>query len=197
MAVSFDAELWRARAWNRYQRALNRGSDRQAALRFWSEDVAHVGPLNKLVDWCVERGIVVKFVRRGGGVYYPDARQIKISGRMRPKQQLHFLLHECGHHLIGDRDKRERFGMGYNQVSHPNIKRTLHHRVDIVDEEFEAWHRGWKLAVRLELRINKADFDRTRTEMLKTYMKWALKVDGYGDSTDDDDVEENTEATTE
>ena len=196
MATSFSAELWRARAWKRFERAIRRGEDKERATRTWTVDVAYIAPMGHLIAWCYERGIDVKFVTRGGGVYYPEDKVIKISGRIRPMSQLHFLLHECGHHLIGDRDKRERFGMGYNQVDHPNIKRTFHHRVDIVDEEFEAWQRGWKLAQRLGLRISKVDYDRTRVEMLRTYMKWALKVDGYGKEDDDDDEDENTEAST-
>lgn len=185
MAV-FDAELWRARAWSRYQRALAAGSARAGATSRWDHDVVHIGALETLVDWCNQRGIEVIFCRRQGGIYYPEDKRIKINGRLRPEKQVFFLLHECGHHLIGDKEKHERFGMGYPQDD-PDVKRTFHHRCDIVDEEFEAWYRGFKLARRLKLRINKQRFDRTRSEMLKSYFKWALRVDGYGKDEDDDD----------
>lgn len=179
----FDAELWRSRAWNRYQRAP---VDQVSTAR-WTRDVAAIGHLQVLVDWCVARNIEVIFCKRGGGIYYPEDKRIKINGRLAPEKQFYFLLHECGHHLIGDKEKHERFGMGYPREHDVNVKRTFHHRVDIVDEEFEAWHRGFKLARRLKLRINKQRFDETRSEMLKSYFKWALRVDGYGKDDDDDD----------
>jgi hypothetical protein len=180
----FDPDLWRERAWSRYQQAT--GTSRAAATERWERDVTHISALATLVDWCGQRGIEVVFCKRGGGIYYPEDKCIKISGRMLPERQVFFLLHECGHHLIGDKEKHERFGMGYPQDD-PNVKRTFHHRCDIVDEEFEAWHRGFKLAKRLRLRINKERFDRTRAEMLKTYFKWALRTDGYGKDDDDDE----------
>lgn len=185
MAV-FDPELWRARSWNRYQNALAGGTHREIATERWTRDITAIGHLEVLVNWCAQRGIAVVFCRREGGTYYPEDKCIKINGRMLPERQVFFLLHECGHHLIGDKEKHERFGMGYSQDD-PDAKRTFHHRVDIVDEEFEAWFRGFKLARRLKLRINKQRFDKTRSEMLKSYFKWALRVDGYGKDDDDDE----------
>lgn len=181
MAV-FDPELWRTRAWNRYQRAPTS----QATTARWTRDITAIGHLQVLVDWCNARSIEINFCKREGGIYYPEDKRIKISGRLSPERQFFFLLHECGHHLIGDKEKNERFGMGYSQDDAAAV-RTFHHRVDIVDEELEAWNRGFKLAKRLKLRINKERFDNTRVEMLKTYFKWALRVDGYGGKEDDDD----------
>lgn len=189
MAV-FDLELWRARAWSRYQNSLATGSDRQASASRFALDSVNINNLNTLVDWCRAKGVEVNFCKREGGIYYPEQKSIKISGRLAPEKQFFFLLHECGHHLIGDKEKHERFGMGYPREHDPNVKRTFHHRCDIVDEEFEAWHRGFKLARRLHLRIDKERFDKTRSEMLKSYFKWALRVDGYGKNDDDDDDEE-------
>ncbi len=185
MAV-FDAELWRARAWSRYQNALAAGTDKSEAIACWDRDVVHINALRTLVDWCTERSIEVVFCKREGGIYYPENKRIKINGRLQPEKQVFFLLHECGHHLIGDKEKHERFGMGYSQDD-PNVKRTFHNRCDIVDEELEAWYRGFKLARRLYLWINKERFDKTRTKMLKSYFAWALRTDGYGKDEDDDD----------
>lgn len=186
MAI-FDAELWHSRAWSRYQNALGVGADRSEAIIHWDRDVIHVNALAILIDWCTERSIKVKFCKREAGIYYPCDKCIKINGRLQPEKQVFFLLHECGHHLVGDKEKNERFGMGYSQDD-PSLKRTFHHRCDIVDEELEAWYRGFKLAKRLHLRINKERFDLTRIEMLKSYFAWALRVNGYGgsDAADED-----------
>jgi len=91
---------------------------------------------------------------------------------MLPGRQLHILLHECGHHLIGSKDHTERYGWGYSQTNH-HIKKTLRHSSDLIDEEFEAWWRGWKLGQRLKLGIDKLLFDKTKSLALKTYFVWA------------------------
>lgn len=180
MAV-FDAELWHTRAWSRYQHALSAGVDESKAVIRWDRDVVHVNALATLINWCNKRGIEVEFCKRDGGIFYPEDKQIKISGRLCPEKQVFFLLHECGHHFIGNKKKHERFGMGYSQ-NDPNVKRTFHHKCDIIDEELEAWHRGFKLAKRLHLRIVKKRFDHVSAEMLKSYFAWALQVNGYESS---------------
>lgn len=174
--VTFDPGLWRQRAWDRHKRS---GSKAKGSLGQWILDSASIAGLETLVDWCYGRGIKVTFTRCYGGVYDAEDRCITINGRLRPDKQLHFALHECGHHLIGAKDRHERYGMGYSQGRDPQAKRTFHHRCDVVDEELEAWHRGWKLSQRLGIHLSKAAYDQTRVEMLRTYMKWALRLKGY------------------
>lgn len=184
--TSFDPDLWKARAHERWWRGTQKTpSSASWALKLTAE-ISAINSISVVVDWCLTKGIEIIFCRRSGGIYYPR-KKIKISSRASPVVQLYYILHECGHYLIGDK-KLERYSMGYSQDD-PNAKRTFHHRCDIVDEEFEAWFRGWKLAKRLGLNLNKESFDKTRTTMLRSYFKWALKSDGYtgNDATDEED----------
>jgi len=190
---TFDHEVWQARAWDRFQKAIVAGNDQDRVTQRWSEDIKYVSALRVVVEWCESRSLIVTFCKRGGGIYYSADKEIKISGRASPKHQLHILLHECGHHLIGIKDKHERYGMGY-AVTESNDKKTFHHRIDIVDEEFEAWHRGWKLALRLGAlnKFDKPGFDKTRILMLRTYLLWATKSPGY-EKYDDPSGEDDNE----
>lgn len=174
MAV-FSPELWRKRAFDRHQRAVSSGRvpDEEAG-QVLNRDLVAIRGLERLVSWCSHRKIEVDFARKFGGLYDRQIRKISINGRLNPENQLHIALHECGHHLIGVKDRHERFGMGYSQ-SDPRVTRTFHHRCDILDEEFDAWHRGKRLASRLGIHITKVRYDQTRTEMLRSYMKWALR----------------------
>lgn len=88
-------------------------------------------------------------------------------------------MHECGHHLIGYASgPNERYGSGY-QAEDSATKRSTVHRIDIVDEELEAWARGLKLAKRLGIKIDVNRFNHTKSEYIKTYLKWAAKVEGW------------------
>jgi len=116
---------------------------------------------------------LVQFGKKPGGIYNAVEKSITIAGRTAPEKQLYMLLHECGHHLIGFDKCDERFGMGYPYVNDPQINATFQHRIACLEEEIEAWHRGWRLAKRLQLDLKRDQFDKVKLECLRTYIKWA------------------------
>jgi hypothetical protein len=178
--AKFDPQTWKDRAWARFCRATRalKGKNkakRQAVLEAtWFSDVVSAGDLTKLIAWCTERCIDVNFIKKPLGVYVVDSKVINISSRLRPVKQVAVLLHECGHHLVGSADRHDRFLMGYPQTD-PEVVRTFHHRVACLEEEMEAWHRGWKLSTRLKLSIPREDFDAVRLDCLRSYISWSLR----------------------
>lgn len=176
--TSFDKSVWRQKAWNRFQRLVREETTRppaRGAETQWARDVIYIEKLSSIVGWCEARALSVSFAKRPNGVYDPSGKEIVISARASPEKQAHFLLHECGHHLIGMKEHHERFGMGYPQTD-PQKKKTIHHRISCLEEELEAWHRGWKLSKRLKIGIDRTEFDRTRIDCIKTYIKWASRT---------------------
>lgn len=184
MAV-FDHKLWKDRAWDRLGRALRRIPKRNkaktsAAEASWARDVIAIDDLTRLVEWCGARGLGVEFVKKPMGTYHAGSKKVSISSRAGPVKQLVLLLHECGHHLIGMKEHHDRFGMGYPQTD-PAITRTFHHRVSVLDEEMEAWARGWKLARRLDLTLPRETFDAIRLDCIRSYLSWAMSPSGSED----------------
>lgn len=171
----FDPQAWQDAAWGRFGSALRRGVSKTDAENKWFEDLRAIGDLTKLTGWCRSKGITVVFGKKQGAAYYPDSKEIVMSNRLSPARQAVVLTHECGHHLIGLKEHHERFGMGYPKHDDAVVSRTLLHRVSCVEEELEAWHRGWKLAQRLDLSIERERFDAIRLECIKTYFNWALR----------------------
>lgn len=176
--TEFDPQLWKERAWARFCRASKaiRPKDKErlaVAEREWFTDVVAISDIGLIVDWCGVRCIKVNFVKKPFGTYHSAEKEISISSRLRPLKQAVVLLHECGHHLVEGADRAERFLMGYPQ-NKPEVTRTFHHRLTCLEEEMEAWHRGWKLSRRLELSVSREQFDGIRLECLRTYVKWTL-----------------------
>jgi hypothetical protein len=174
----FDPNVWRDRAWSRLTRIASDPTTTVEVLSAteasWAQDVVAVSDLEALVAWCSRRRLKVFFVKKPGGTYSSSDKTIEISSRLRPLNQLIVLLHECGHHLVPWND---RFDMGYPQIDEA-VTRTFHHRVTCLEEEMEAWHRGWRLAVRLSLRLDRRQFDDVRLKCLRTYVKWVIKPGG-------------------
>ena len=136
--------------------------------------MACIDRIEAVILWCESRGISVSFVREPNGEYDLNDRSISINGRLAPETQLFILLHECGHSLIGTRQRRQRYGNGHSAVDVDlRFARRLLHRIDVIDEELEAWHRGLKLAKRLGIQINVDRYNLVRARCIKAYARWA------------------------
>lgn len=170
----FDLEVWKNRAWNRYCRLHCALPDNKAYEVFWALEVLAISDLTCLVTWCVEKKLKVSFSKKPNGTYNSQSKEIIVSSRLATRNQVVVLLHECGHHLIGDDDDHDKFGMGYPQ-SNPAVTKTFHHRIACLEEELEAWYRGWKLGKRLGLSIDRDHFDTMRLKCIRSYVKWTLK----------------------
>ena len=118
--------------------------------------------------------------RSPGGLYNNEEKTIYINSRQSIEKQLYILLHECGHLLIDDRSEttEHRFKNGY-YANDASVKRRFIHRCTILEEEFEAWHRGRKLAIKLGIKVNDDSFSDLKAKFLKSYMKWALSDPKY------------------
>lgn len=167
--VPFDKQAWKDRAWARCVKA---GQTVEAEDRFHASAGAIDG-IARLVEWAGQRGLKIEFdPHEDGGAL--EGNVISINSRLSVEKQLCYLVHECGHHLIGIHEKHQRFGAGYGDET-PGVTRTLKHRIAVVEEELEAWHRGRKLAKRLKLRVDEGMLDRIRIASIKTYMSWCLR----------------------
>lgn len=177
----FNRHAQIAKSWNRAARAVKRGKPQQETLARFSAECASIAAIEKVVDWCASRGYKVVLTKVATGLFVQENKTIKLNHSLLPEKMLFILLHECGHLLIGSSEKTERFSMGYHMQEDKDVNETFHHKCDIVEEEYEAWHRGYKLSKRLKLFIDKQRYDSVRVEMLRSYMEWALKVGGFAD----------------
>jgi hypothetical protein len=181
---TFDPQLWRSRAAARLEKGIAAG--KATAPATYARDIHAIDRLVVMVDWCTKKRLMVTFRNQSGAQYERDKKLITVNGRLAPEKQLHVLMHECGHHLIGIPSPEERFGQGYQQADNADLKRTTLHRIDVLDEELEAWARGLKLAKRLHIAVDIDRYNRTRSEYIKTYLLWAAKVEGWTGSLNED-----------
>jgi len=176
MADLFDKDKLRNQAWSRFQRQVRRETIRapkRGAEAQWFRDMIYIEKVAMVVNWCSTKGITVIMAKKANAVYEPDSKQVTLSGRASPEKMLYYLLHECGHHLIGMEEHHERFGKGYPRGDVMNSTSNFEHKLACLEEEMEAWHRGWKLAKRLGLGADREEFDKIRVDCLRSYVDWA------------------------
>ena len=175
-----DLKIWNEKAYKKYNRTrLRKGrkasmislNDAKSELK---KDLSHNKKLKKIASWCDTKGVGLQFSGKPCVVeYHESVMVININVRCSPETQVYSLLHECGHTLVGEKNKK--FGNGYD-AEDPNVLKSLMHRTDVLYEECEAWHRGYKLAQRLGIKLNKRAFDIYKSQCLKTYVKWFVKL---------------------
>lgn len=126
-------------------------------------------------EWCRKRHIKVVMTQEVVKAEYEaksedNQASIYIPEKASDNIKLYSILHECGHHLIGyKKSKWERYSEGYNISQYKEKRRTLRYRVEVLDEELEAWNRGIKLAKRLKIYLNLEKFKRFRDHCIKSY----------------------------
>lgn len=172
---TFDPDVWRKRAWARFRRAHLRGVPKREGEATYAADMYAISDLEKVIGWCSSKKLTVEFVKKAAATYIYHEGTIKVSARLSPARQVVLLLHECGHHLIGMKEHHERFGMGYPMSGDQTWNKTFHHRIACLEEELEAWHRGWKLVQRLCLNVDRELYDAVRLECIRTYVWWTVR----------------------
>lgn len=169
---TFEVTRWQNKAWNRLQSKVRaEAPDTEDAGWRYAQDMLAIEGLSRVVKWCRRKKIEVVFYKRAAATYIPQHKRIEISSTVPPIKQLCYLLHECGHLLIGT-SEGGRYALGYPMTDTP-IERTFAHKATCLEEEFDAWHRGWKLSQRLRVNLSREFFDKIRFTCLKTYIKWA------------------------
>jgi hypothetical protein len=175
----FQRQLWEERAWARYekQRSKDPAAEPKARARL-DVDITSSAGLDLTVSWCATRKIEVEFTnRREAGSFVSDEKKIYVNSTQTYENQLFILLHESGHLLVGSGDgtTNPRFTLGYPSIYDPAVKGKFIHRCSVIEEEFEAWHRGRKLAKKLNIEINDMRWNELKSRFIKSYMRWALK----------------------
>jgi len=105
-----------------------------------------------------------------------DIKEINICSRKGIENKLYGLLHECGHALIRENwNKFQKEFPAHAACGYDHRKnRTDGYRVSLVEEEYEAWKRGKRLAKRLGIELDEERFEKHKTKCLMSYMHWAV-----------------------
>lgn len=175
----FSPEKMRARALKRFVRDSSKKGEEEAK-RAHDAELTAISGLEVVAAWLEKRKIDLRIKKINTAEFDDEDMVIDLSGGLTREKQLVVLLHECGHVLIGKPKRTERYGMSKILDGE---RCTFRHRIDVVDEEFEAWHRGWKLARRLHVVVNRDLWESTKLWALTTYLKWAVR---YGDFSHND-----------
>jgi len=128
-----------------------------------------------VVDYLEDNDIVVEFGGKINGFFYEDG-LITITNKQSMRSKFYTLLHEAGHFLLRNRDKR------FLNSSRDNRRKNKNKRVEIVHEEFLAWDTGLELARELSLHVDEKSWASFSRKHLYDYIAWAHKPLEFGEN---------------
>ena len=137
--------------------------------------------IKKVVNWIKTKGYDVEFSFANRDEIDIFEKEIRISSRSSIENQLYGLLHECGHLLINNNEKR--YKKTYIMTNVIESRKTLHRglfkskqcQIDIIAEEIDAWRHGKNLAKRLKININNKSYNKEMAKHVFSYVRLAYK----------------------
>jgi len=130
--------------------------------------------INLIAAWAKTRGYSV-FGKWDEDAFYDKDKEIVYSLRTKEKKhQMYSLLHECGHALAFDsksyKDNFPNLAAIRFKTSRVSKRRNVV-KCETIAEEWDAWKRGFKLARRLGIEVNKEDYFDYASRNVMTYVR--------------------------
>ena len=125
----------------------------------------------KIKKWIESEGYTLK-VSNTDEVDY-DKNQVTLCNSKNKTNMIYSLLHECGHIVTAN---KKSYGKKYRILNKANIdNRHTKGKLYVykqLQEEVEAWERGYKLSKKLGILIDKDSYDKYAAKCFNTYIKY-------------------------
>ena len=130
--------------------------------------------INLIAAWAKTRGYSV-FGKWDEDAFYDKDKEIVYSLRTKEKRhQMYSLLHECGHAIAFDskgyKDNFPNLAAIRFKTSRISRRRNVV-KCETIAEEWDAWQRGFKLARRLGIEVDKKDYFDYASRNVMTYVR--------------------------
>lgn len=113
-------------------------------------------------SWLDSRGITLRWSNNHS--YDPETNEINVSRKGSDKNIFYTLLHETGHYIQYNLRTPPPF------INHDPDQKTLVSMYHNMSEEIDAWQRGYNLAKKLKIPIDKKDYDKYAAKFVASYI---------------------------
>ena len=132
--------------------------------------------IQKLIDYSNKKDFDVSFVRSSIGVSYVcfDKKKIVIDSRQNKEYQLYDLVHEVGHIEIETTNEKKLIDIRteHHYVFNSFHRTSLTHKIEVLQEEINAWNIGEQVAKSLGIVLHKRKFTQRKAKRIGSYVKW-------------------------
>lgn len=123
--------------------------------------------LNKLNKWTLKCGYTIYWGAED--MVVPLLNEVHIKS---DKYELYALLHECGHiTLFNNKNYGKKYKILTKSESNGNLKKTNLYKYQKMMEEIQAWQKGYKLAKKLKIKVDKKEYFNEAAKWVGTYRR--------------------------
>lgn len=150
------------------QNIIKPSSKSKKKRSIWSKQIDRLESYCKKKKWTVD--FTTAKVSAEDDMAWPIEKKLLIRKDRKPEITFYYFLHEIGHMLVWNKkDYDETYSHSEKYKPESQI-----YRVAEVEEEYEAWRAGLKLAKRLKLRLNRATYEKIKARCIISYFIFAL-----------------------
>lgn len=130
--------------------------------------------INMLTSYCSSKGWKVVFTQKTphSDFAYPDDKLITIQKDRKAEVTFYYFLHEIGHMMMCQ--NKVGYEEKYSAVFEEFHGNSQTYKIARIEEELEAWKTGLRLARRLNLSVNRRNFENIKSRCVTSYLAWAV-----------------------
>jgi len=131
--------------------------------------------IGALTEYCQSKSWTVAFKKLNPSDDYAawDKKRIVLSERKNKEILFYVFLHEIGH-MLQHQNARSHLG-SYEEVPEHFCHQAQASTVAKLEEELDAWKTGYRLADRLELFVDRRQFERVKAGCIMSYVDWGSR----------------------
>jgi hypothetical protein len=130
--------------------------------------------ISALNAYCTSKGWKVVFTQKtpNSDFAYPEDKLITIQSDRKAEVTFYYFLHEVGHMIMCQNKLgyEEKYSAVFNDF-HGNSQT---YKIARIEEELEAWKTGLRLARRLDLNVNRRNYEKIKSRCVTSYLTWAV-----------------------
>jgi hypothetical protein len=138
------------------------------------DDVDWRKQTERVIRFCNDHGFSVRFKKCKNGISTIcfEEKEVLMHNGYSPEREFYALLHETGHLVLHDNHQLYSQNVGY--VFNKFTSESLTQKVGEVEEEYDAWRVGYKLAKKMRLKVDRYAYEKIKASYLSTYFEWAI-----------------------
>ncbi|MFA6049945.1 MAG: hypothetical protein WC761_01990 [Candidatus Paceibacterota bacterium] len=135
---------------------------------FWQEQIKVLEEYSKKKGWSVSYNN-----KKYGDSADWEGKAIALENSRNKERLFYVFLHELGHMQLMKNNTT--YNAKYDNIFDNFASMSQVHRLTRVEEEYDAWRAGYKIAQRLDLYVEAPKFEKIRAKYLMTYIMWVVK----------------------
>lgn len=127
-----------------------------------------------LEDYAASKNWTIRYLKNAKNDWADwERKRITLKERANKEALFYVFLHELGHMLLFQNNRA--YSSKYEAVFDEFTGSTQPVSIARIEEELEAWRTGLRLCLRLNLKVDRRNYEKVKSKYAMTYIAWASR----------------------